>query len=640
MRVLRSVPFAIALIVLASLAFLPGLDGPFLLDDLSSIPKARPGGLSAEEAVDIAARNRAGLLRRPVAALTFTANHLIARDAPLSFKVTNLVLHALTGLLVLWLARIVLGWLAPHWSAARRNGAALVAALIFVAHPLQVSTVLYVVQRMALLATSFTLAALIVLARFLERADAADRRRFALATLAYWLWFALAVGSKESGVLLPLLALVLYASARRAGFDARPSRWFAAHAIALPLAGAIAVLPFAWHAAFAGYAERDWGLFERLATESTVLWFYLRLWLVPQVSRMGLYHDDYPVYGMTDPAVWLAAAAWLALIALAWKLRRRVPLLAFAVAWYLAAHALESTVLPLELVFEHRNYLALIGPAIAVGAALSRIFATETRLLRATPFVLVGLLAVATLHRSATWSSDQRFHFHEIANHGGSPRAQLRAASEAVARGDLAAGRRHIEQLKARVPAHAWPWLLDAHIQCSRPDHPVEWDRIEAVLDRPHVIEQDVGALIALAKRFLPPRSCAQLDVARFEHALGVALEAARREQMPRRVATYRVLLSQVARGTGRLDAAVALLRAAAADDPPGIEALSDLAYLELNAGRLDDAAATIAALRRIAVRDRLPIGYRIDDLERQWRAAEAQPEKPTDADRSEPDAE
>jgi hypothetical protein len=118
----------------------------------------------------------------------------------------------------------------------------------------------------------------------------------------------------------------------------------------------------------ASFQDRPFGLEERLWTETRVLWHYLWWILAPQPGQLSLYHDAFPLsHGPLHPWSGLPAALGLAgLIGGAVLVRRRYPLLSFGILWFFVMQLLVSTVLPLELVFEHRNYLGSIGIFLAL----------------------------------------------------------------------------------------------------------------------------------------------------------------------------------------------------------------------------------------------------------------------------------
>ena len=123
--------------------------------------------------------------------------------------------------------------------------------------------------------------------------------------------------------------------------------------------------------------SRPWTLGERLLTEAHVLATYLDLLWLPQPFTTGLFNDAFPIsHGLLSPTATLLGLILIcALIASAWRLRRSHPAFACAILFFFAGHLMESSVIPLELYYEHRNYL----PALLLFWPLALwIFAAET----------------------------------------------------------------------------------------------------------------------------------------------------------------------------------------------------------------------------------------------------------------------
>jgi hypothetical protein len=146
-------------LALTALVYVPGLRGPFLFDD---IPNLRPlqdwlSGLTGWH--EVLFGNRSGLFGRPLSMLSFILDAKLFGMAPFSFKLTNLLIHLACGALIYALLhRLLLRDPHLHQRAAL---AALAISAIWLLHPLQVSTVLYIVQRMAQLSALFILLALL-----------------------------------------------------------------------------------------------------------------------------------------------------------------------------------------------------------------------------------------------------------------------------------------------------------------------------------------------------------------------------------------------------------------------------------------------------------------------------------------------
>lgn len=610
-------PLLPLLLILACLAaFLPGLDGPFLHDDYANIPQVRVGPATLDAALDVAVRNESGLLRRPLSNLSFAANYWTGGLDPWGYKLTNLVIHGLCGWLVFLLALEVLALLRVESTPAGRRGVALGAAALWLLHPLQVSTVLYVVQRMAQLSALFTFAALWCLARWLNSGDFSWRRA-GLAASGYVAFTTLALASKENGALVPLLGAVLiflwWARRPPEPLAAPALRAFLWAGVLAPLLAGAAILALFPDFVLGGYVARAFGPGERLLTQATVLWFYLRLFFVPYLPWMGLYLDDYPVHGPADITAWLAVAAWGIAVGVALWQRKQRPVLAFTVLWFLAAHALESTLLPLEMVYEHRNYLALFGPALGVSVAaawLARRAAFIPRPAWAIPLLaLFGL----TLHRAHTWSSADLFTVTEYRHHPDSFRALLGEASRRISIGAPGADML-TERIRQLRKGQTWTLLLDAARQCTRPGHPVDWAAIAADMRAKPDDERAADYLRFMTAEYSTGR-CDGLQADQVGKLLELGYLKARIAGDGLLAERYGMYRAYVARRQGNEKVAAAWYWRGATANPRGIEALFDLAYMELNAGRTEDAAAVVSELERRAVAHGLPIGYRIAEI-------------------------
>ncbi len=116
------------------------------------------------------------------------------------------------------------------------------------------------------------------------------------------------------------------------------------------------------------WASRDFTLHTRLLSEARIVSDYIGWTLLPTPGALSFYHDDFAVStGLLSPWTTLAGIALLAsMAAMAVLVRHRRPLVALGLALYLGCHLLTGTVLPLELIYEHRNYFASFGLLLAV----------------------------------------------------------------------------------------------------------------------------------------------------------------------------------------------------------------------------------------------------------------------------------
>jgi tetratricopeptide (TPR) repeat protein len=174
----------------------------------------------------------------------------------------------------------------------------------------------------------------------------------------------LAMIAKENGILLPLLVGVLEftllgrQNPRVAALDKRWATLF------LLVPGLIILAYLALHTFrsnfFTPNPPRDFSTYERLLTEFRILFDYLRHWFLPVSSTPGVFQDHFIFsVGFLAPLTTLLSAVFHAVLVWFCIVKRyKWPLLSFAVLFFYASHLLESTVLNLELYFEHRNYLA------------------------------------------------------------------------------------------------------------------------------------------------------------------------------------------------------------------------------------------------------------------------------------------
>lgn len=340
-----------------------GLAGAFLFDDWSNLEVLGHFGRidTCHELISYLLSGFASPLGRPVAMASFLLDADTWPADPWRFKQTNVLIHLLNGaLLSLLIFHLLRARLVEHRRAA---WTAVLASGMWLLHPYFVSTTLYVVQRMAQLAATFILAAILC---YVAGRKAVLIGRPISAQL--WLWGGvmgfglLGVLSKENAALLPLFLLLLDATVLRAlpfprtvGF-----RIWRSVGVFLPAAALIWMLVSKLPALFIGESYgRPFTLWERLLTEGRILWMYLGDLFIPKAYTSGLFNDVIQVsHGLLAPLTTLLA--WIGLGILAWlavRLRRRHPIVSLAIGFYLVGHLIESTVIPLELAFEHRNYL-------------------------------------------------------------------------------------------------------------------------------------------------------------------------------------------------------------------------------------------------------------------------------------------
>ncbi len=365
-------------------AYWPGLHGGYIFDDYPNIvdnTALQIDELTTSKLAQAALSSPSSDLKRPLASISFALNHVATGLDPFAMKLTNLLLHLLNGLLFFVLGRALLLRAASGAEATRRAAPlAAVLACGWMLLPINLSSVLYVVQRMESLAQLFVLLGLLGYLAGRNRMSTAPRQGLLICALSLIVMTALGLMAKETAVLLPLYAAVMewlvLGGLRRHAPNRRALLLLYGVILVVPLIiGLSWILPSVLNPHT--WLRRDFTLGERLLTEGRVVLGYVGWTLLPLPQWLSFYHDDYLLSrGWLSPATTLPSLLALgALAAAALALRRRNPLFALGVAWYFCAHLLTGTVLRLELVFEHRNYFASYGVLLAVFALLFQLSA-------------------------------------------------------------------------------------------------------------------------------------------------------------------------------------------------------------------------------------------------------------------------
>ena len=474
----------LALLVLALLAYWPGLKGGFLFDDFYNLePLGADGGITDWTTLkSFVLHGVSSSLGRPLSLLTILLDDNAWPSIASGFKATNLKIHLLCGLLLCWVClKLLREYRFPERSA---QWMAVFASACWLLHPLMVSTTLYVIQRMAMLSTLFVFAA--ILGYLHGRSLLPERRR------AAYLWMTASLGlgtilgvlAKENGALLPLLIFVIEFCLPDS--PCRPDRRWRLVFLALPSLGLIGYLAGQIDFSAHPWPVRSFNQPERLWSEARILWEYLGQLAIPRIEGRGLFQDGYHVSrGWLTP--WTTLPAVLGLIAMfssALFLRRRWPLVSLAILFFFAGHLLESSVIGLELYFEHRNYLSAAFLFLPLGWGLS-LLATkiERGLVFAIAALILALFAFFTWQRASLWGDTEKLQLYWAYENLDSPRAHNHISGYLIRTGRFEEADRHSQEAIARLPDSTLlnlGWLLQriyAH-QASEADFELAGKRL------------------------------------------------------------------------------------------------------------------------------------------------------------------
>ncbi|MCK5229613.1 MAG: hypothetical protein KAR13_05070, partial [Desulfobulbaceae bacterium] len=377
------------------------LYSPLVLDDSSSFiedPAINIPDFSIQSLEQLA-RIRFGLARL-IPIITLAIDHHLSGGSIVQFHITNIIIHVLTTIALYFFLRAIFTTQAGKKEIRFIEPPiyCLFIVAMWALHPIQTNCVTYLVQRMASLATLFYLASL---AFYIRARLSRNVVKAILLFIACLSSAALGFMSKETVYTLPAAILFVeltFISPDLPGKILRVSKWRQWSFLLMVI---LILLPLGenyWHFIIDGYTVRHFTLLERILTELRVVVFYISLLILPLPSRMNLDHDFSLSHSLFSPPTTLLCL--FILVALLWFAiwsRKRNPFITFGIFWFFLNLVIESTVIPLELVFEHRLYLPSIGFFIVVVALVDMAceYFTPNDPLKLRKIILLAIIIVA-----------------------------------------------------------------------------------------------------------------------------------------------------------------------------------------------------------------------------------------------------
>jgi protein O-mannosyl-transferase len=388
---------------------------PFVFDDLPFIysdPNIRMTELSWEGIQKAALEGHPK--HRWLPNISFALNYWAGQYQVPGYHAVNLFIHLFTGILLFFFFKTTLG---ANQNRDTQEGLliAFFASLIWLVHPVNTQAVTYVCQRMTSLVALFYILAMLlyVKGRIAMRKSPLSQLKPALLFAGCALFGISAAISKENAGALPLFILLYEWFFFQDLKNILTPKRIAGVLIAAILFGAVAIAYLGENPLsriLASYARREFDLPQRVMTEFRVVVYYISLLFFPSSRRLTLEHD-YPLSdGLADPATTgLALAAIIGAVAAAIFSAKKHRLLSFCILWFFGNLVIESSVIGIEIIFEHRNYL----PAMMVSLfAVVLVF----RHIKARPVaigLLCGITAIAsiwTFQRNAAWQTELSFY--------------------------------------------------------------------------------------------------------------------------------------------------------------------------------------------------------------------------------------
>jgi tetratricopeptide (TPR) repeat protein len=421
----RAYVYLFLMALLGLLAYSNTFKVPFIFDDRPNIVE-NPIMRDLEYFIDPSrASNFTGygeyptLIKRYVGHLSFALNYRAHGLDVKGYHAVNLLIHILNGMLLFWIVQLT--FKTPYMEGSSIEGRsrhiAFFAAVVFILHPVQTQAVTYIVQRLTSLATLFYLVS--VLAYVKSRFAAKGAKRYALYATSL-LSALLAMNTKQIAFTLPL-AISLYEFSFFKGAIRKRILFL------VPLLLTLFVIPLSFINVDRPIGElmgdmgeattiRNIPRLDYLLTEFRVMATYLRLLVLPVSQNLDY---DYPVYDSFFALPVLLSFLFLVLIiALGIVLFRRSwikdnssRLIAFGIFWFFLSISVESSIIPLQVIYEHRIYLPSVGASLAFSSGSFLLYerlkdrktrAAATALLTALPLVF----GIATFQRNSVWKTE------------------------------------------------------------------------------------------------------------------------------------------------------------------------------------------------------------------------------------------
>ncbi len=393
-------------VFLVFLIYSSNLAGPFVFDDGSNIknnPAIRLTQLSWSGLKDAASKSP--LPNRPLAYISFALNYYFHSYHTVGFRLVNILIHMSAGGFLFLFIKTTLGLPALQSRFGNSRWLPYIAVLIWLIHPLHIQSVTYIVQRMNSMASMFYILAMLCYTRARLTQSPTIKWLLAAACLMSGI---LALGTKETAATLPCFIL-LY---EWFFFQDLSREWLKRH---LPFLIGVFILligvsliyldghPF--ERILSQYELRNFTLTQRVFTEFRVVILYLSLLIYPHPNRLNLDYDFPLSHSLIDPlTTLLALVAIIGLLAWSFWLAKKDRLLSFCLLWYFGNLVIESSIIGLEIVFEHRTYLPSMM-IILIAVILADRYLRFKVLKIVTIFAIILVFSAWTHERNTLWSN-------------------------------------------------------------------------------------------------------------------------------------------------------------------------------------------------------------------------------------------
>lgn len=347
---------------------------------------------------------------RIVAFYSFALNYHFGELNVWGYHFVNLIIHLINSFLVYKLVALIFSSPAVKNNTIARQGnsIALVAALLFLTHPLATGAVTYIVQRMASMVAMFYLLSIFC---YGKARMSQGKSKYALFTGSF-LSAMFAFFTKENAYTLPF-ALVLFEiyfiqTGKLQVNVRKPSTYF----VLLGFIGFVAFVftRFSFNV-LAPLAPTKYNAYEITSenyfyTQLNVLVKYIQLLIVPVNQNLDY---DFPLSrNLFEWPTFLNGLLLLSLLGLGVFLYNKNRLLSFGIVWFFLTMAIESSFIPItDLIFEHRTYLPSFGYFLLLATLLYMyLWEKQRNLLLVVVFLMIGINTSLAYSRNKVWKDE------------------------------------------------------------------------------------------------------------------------------------------------------------------------------------------------------------------------------------------
>lgn len=506
------------------IGYLPGLHSLFLFDDNVNLGQlSQVGNLGYNAYVFSGISGPSG---RPLSLLSFALQYQDWPDNPYPFKLVNLVLHLLNGILIYLLA----SWLCTRSNSARPPGNRafpLITAGFWLLHPMQVNTVLYVVQRMTELSAFFSLAGIL---GYLYAREIFTQGRIKAGlwgmSVSVVIGSVLAVLSKENGVLTPLYILIIEMTVLYTPCRSKIWRIWAWIFLVLPLVLLGIYLAGTLGNTLQGYEMRSFTMSERLYTQPVVLVQYLLDLIIPHLDAFSLFHDDFQKsVSLLEPVKTLFCHLLiLSMACYAIVKRKRSGFLSLGILWFLGGHSLEASHVNLELYFEHRNYLPCAGVFMLVALFMTNYWTAISKYISVPVFGIYCLVTIwITSFQIQIWNHPGRQALEWALIHPKSPRALDYLGGMLLLTGNNEQALKVYDRLLVIHPFDIYPYVKRIVVTYCLNNKTLSDDQWKDIYEKARIAKKytnnELNELDAIT-RFVENNECSGLDIRKFMNLL------------------------------------------------------------------------------------------------------------------------